>query len=204
MSGFLRRLAPGFPIGGATVGILHFIERLELSFFSGPVATQIIPPRSPVVLVLRRLTALVTTLLLFQADWQGSGAACLVGHASSHGGSNAVPAMAAVAQSGVQTAAGMTHDGMVMTPAHRARNEARAIPGASPSTESTESVPSHCPDSGIPSGCAAAMACSAVAMSIATAPSLATDAWQAGGEMSESDTRPHSRADAPDVPPPRA
>jgi hypothetical protein len=156
------------------------------------------------VLVLRRLTALLAALLLFQADWQGSGAACLVGHAASHGGSNGVPAAATGAEAGAQAAPAMAHDGMIVVAStHRAPNEARAVP-ASPSTGGEETAPSHCPDSGMPADCAAMMACSAAAVSTAAGPLLATDGRQVGERVSEPDARPHSRVAAPDVPPPRA
>ena len=155
------------------------------------------------MLVLRRLTALLAALLLFQADWQGSGAACLAGHAASHGGSNGVPA-ATGAEAGAQAAPAMAHDGMIVVAStHRAPNEARAVP-ASPSTGGEETAPSHCPDSGMPADCAAMTACSAAAVSTAACPLLATDGRQVGERVSEPDARPHSRVAAPDVPPPRA
>jgi hypothetical protein len=153
------------------------------------------------VFVLRRLTALLTALLLlFQADWQGSGAACLAGHAASHGGSKTVPAMAA----GVQTAPAMEHDGMMgMALAHRAPGEASAVAVPS-STGGDETVPAHCPGSGISAACAAMMTCSAAATQTSAAPLLAIDAWRVGERAAESDARPRSRDAAPDVPPPRA
>ena len=155
------------------------------------------------MLVLRRLTALFAALLVFQADWRGSGAACLSGHVASHGGSAGIPAVTG-AEGSAQAAPAMAHDGMIVVAStQRALDRARAVP-ASPSTAGDAAVPARCPDSGLPADCAAMTVCSAAAVLTAAASLLATDGWQGGERGSEPDARPHSRVAAPDVPPPRA
>lgn len=162
--------------------------------------------------ILRRLTALLVALLLAQANWQESGAACLAVHAASHDGPGAAAAMTARAEAGVQVASasaghGTTHDGMTtMPPAPKELGEVSAV--APPTqTGNGEQMPTHCPDSAVPAvpaGCAAMTACSAAAVSPIAGALLATEGDPPGERVAEPDIRPESRDAAPDVPPPRA
>lgn len=164
---------------------------------------------SPPVMTLRRLTGLFVALLLFQANWQESGAACVTGHATSHheagrstslsAGGGAATAHGAMAGEVIASEA-MAHDGPLL---RRASDDAGSAWGAS-STGPEQTPPSHCPDSGIPAGCAAMMACSNAAVSNVVGPLLATEGRQATERVAAPDARPLSRDSAPDVPPPRA
>lgn len=171
------------------------------------------PIPASAVSLLRRFTALLVTLLLIQANWQESGAACVIGHAASHhevarheaasttdlrtGG--AVAAHEAKANE-TKAHAAMAHDGPRL---RWALGDAESTRASSP-TGPEETLPSHCPDSGMPPDCAAMMACSSAAVATAAGPLLATEGIVASERVIAPDARPHSRHTAPDVPPPRA
>ena len=158
--------------------------------------------------LLRRFTALLVTLLLIQANWQESGAACVTGHAASHheaahdqaASSTALPTGGAVAAHAAMGHEAMAHDGTLLRRAPDNGGNARA---SSP-TGTGETLPSHCPDSGMPPDCAAMVACSAADVSTAVGPLLAPEGLVASERVIAPDARPHSRHTAPDVPPPRA
>lgn len=166
------------------------------------------PIPASAVSLLRRFTALLVTLLLFQANWQESGVACVTGHEPSHHVRDGVPVpstggavVAHAAMTRTATADGATeHDASRLL---RAPNDAGdALASSLAGTK--ETLPSHCPDSGMPADCAAMMACSAAAASTSAGSLLTIEGLVASERVVASDARPHSRHTVPDVPPPRA
>lgn len=153
-------------------------------------------PILAVVNALRRVVALMLALLLFQANWQGSEAACVTGHDRMH-------AVSGARASGADAFADGGHAGMTMAGAHHASGDGSAKPG-SPSPGSDGTMPSRCPDFGVPASCAAMVACSAVALSPVTGLLLASEGPHADARLVEPEGRPLSLAAVPDVPPPRA
>ncbi len=163
------------------------------------------------MILLRRLTALFVALLLFQSIWEGGGAACLSEHAAgaARGEPGGMPVMAMRGRADAKATTASVHAAM-MPMEHAARAHAMGVlddagnARASSPTGPAETLPSHCPDSGMPAHCAAMIACSAAAASEAAGPLLATEGHLASERVVAPDARPHSRDTAPDVPPPRA
>lgn len=129
--------------------------------------------------VLRRLVALLLAFLVFQVNWQASGVACLAEHG---------------AMSGPSHASAMAMASPVTAPGHQDPDPSGPVPP----------MPSDCPASSMPAGCAAMTACAVGAVLATAAEPIATSARESGADIAEPDARPLTWGSAPDVPPPRA
>lgn len=150
---------------------------------------------SPALSPLRRFTALLIAVLLFQANWQESGMVCMSEYSTLH--HQAAGSVALSASGAVTEQAAMMHDGSELP------HDARSLQ-ASSSIGQEESLPSHGSSPGVPAHCAAMTACFAAAVTTTTEPLLPIEGLRTIVQVVAPDIRLHSLDVAPDIPPPRA